>query len=139
MRLIDSCGWLQFVLKGPRAEAYRDYLLGNEPILVPTVVMYEVCKVLARDVSERLAQEMAVQMRARLVRPLTDTVPLLAADLALKHRLAMGDAIVLATAQTYDATLVTSDSHFAGMAGVEYLAEDEVSGAGQVNVPAVPN
>jgi len=101
--------------------------------------MYEVCKVLARDVSERLAQEMAVQMRARLVRPLTDTVPLLAADLALKHRLAMGDAIVLATAQTYDATLVTSDSHFAGMAGVEYLAEDEVSGAGQVNVPAVPN
>ena len=51
----------------------------------------------------------------------------------------MGDAIVLATAQTYDATLVTSDSHFAGMAGVEYLAEGEASEAGQVNAPGAPN
>jgi len=121
LKLIDACGWLQYVLKGPRSETYRDYLLG-ETILVPTVVMYEVYKVIARDLSEELAAQTAVQMKTKLVVPLTDDIAFYAADICLKHRLAMADAIVYATARTYEATLVTSDYHFAQMPDVEYLA-----------------
>ena len=121
MKLIDSCGWLDFVFKGPNAEAYRQLLLGSEPILVPTIVLYEVYKVLSRDVSEELAGQMAVQMRAQRVAPLTDNIAILAAEVALKHKLAMGDAIVYATARVHEATLVTSDAHFAEMPDVEYL------------------
>lgn len=130
MRLIDSCGWLDLIFKGPRAEAYRDYLLGQEPILVPTVVIYEVYKVIARDLSEPVAQQTALQMKAKQVAPLTDNIAMLAAELALRHKLAMGDAVVLATAQVYAATLVTSDFHFADMPGVEYLPSPDAPGAG---------
>jgi predicted nucleic acid-binding protein len=124
LKLIDSCGWLEFILKGPRAETYRDYLLG-EHILVPTVVMYEVYKVIARDLSQELAAQTAVQMKTKQVIPLTDNIALLAAELCLKHKLGMGDAIVYATAQAHEATLVTSDYHFADMPGVEYLGAEK--------------
>jgi predicted nucleic acid-binding protein len=40
---------------------------------------------------------------------------------SLEHRLAMGDAVVYATAILNDAVLVTSDSDFAAIPGVIYL------------------
>ncbi|MEN6644321.1 MAG: type II toxin-antitoxin system VapC family toxin [Armatimonadia bacterium] len=120
MKLIDSCGWLDFILKGPNAETYRDYLLADN-VLVPTVVMYEVYKVISRDISEELAAQTAVQMKTKQLAPLTDNIALLAAELALKHRLGMADAIVYATARVHGATLVTSDFHFANIEDVEYL------------------
>ncbi|PYQ57979.1 MAG: hypothetical protein DMF58_16815 [Acidobacteria bacterium] len=43
---------------------------------------------------------------------------LTAAELSLAHRLAMADAVMLATARKYDADLITTDSDFAGIAGV---------------------
>lgn len=120
MKLIDSCGWLDFILKGPNAERYRDYLL-KEDVLVPTVVMYEVYKVICRDLTEELALQTAAQMKTKLIAPLTDNIALLAAELALQRRLALADAVVYATARVHEATLVTSDFHFAELPDVEYL------------------
>lgn len=128
MKLIDSCGWLEFIFGGPLAEMYRDYLLSQEPVLVPSVVIYEVYKVIARDLSEEIAQETVIRMKANTMAPLSDNIAILGAELALKHRLAMGDALVYATAQAHDAVLVTSDYHFAEMPGVEYLSRDDRSG-----------
>ena len=118
--VIDSCGWLEYFLAGPLGPEFRSRIQADD-VLVPTVVLFEVYKVIKRDVSERRAEEAVVQMRTRTCVPLTDEVALLAADLCLEQRLAMGDGMVLATAQMHDATLVTSDFHFAGMPGVEYL------------------
>jgi predicted nucleic acid-binding protein len=121
MRIIDSCGWLEYFLGGPLGPTFRAHVQQDD-VMVPTVVLFEVYKVIKRDVSERKAEEAIVQMKTRRCVPLTDDVALLAADLALEHRLAMGDAFVLASAQVHDATLITSDFHFADMPGVEYLA-----------------
>ncbi|HEV7768946.1 MAG TPA: hypothetical protein VGQ76_28390 [Thermoanaerobaculia bacterium] len=45
----------------------------------------------------------------------------MAADLSLEHRLAMADALVLATTRQFDAILVISDRDFEGLPGVVYL------------------
>ncbi len=57
-------------------------------------------------------------MKKTTVVPLTEEIALTAAELSLAHRLAMADAVMLATARKYDADLITTDSDFAGIAGV---------------------
>lgn len=57
-------------------------------------------------------------MRRAEVIPVAESLAIEAADLALAHRLAMADAIVLATARRHDARLITADSGFAGLPNV---------------------
>ena len=60
-------------------------------------------------------------MRKGLVADLTPTLALAAGTLSLRHALPMADAIILATAQAYGATLWTLDVHFQGLPGVRYI------------------
>jgi predicted nucleic acid-binding protein len=93
-------------------------------ILVPTVVLYEVFKVVCRDVSAEAAREAIASLGEQEVVALDERLALQAADLSLALRLSMADAIVYATAQGYDARLVTCDKHFVGLPGVEYIAPE---------------
>ena len=63
--------------------------------------------------------------RARVV-PVTAELALTAADLSLEYRIAMADAMILATARLHRAELVTSDRDFEAIAGVTYLARPAV-------------
>ena len=121
MTLIDSSGWLEFFTEGPLASAYAHHLRRLNEIVTPTVVLYEVYKIIKRQRSEEEALAAAAQMgKTRLV-PLTDTIALTAADVSLTHHIAMADAIIYATALTEGAKLVTSDADLAPLAGVTYL------------------
>jgi len=67
-------------------------------LVVSAIEVYEVYKVIRRDLSEERALE--------------------AADVALERRLAMADAIVYATARRVGATLVTADADFEDLPNV---------------------
>lgn len=121
MTLIDSSGWLEFFTGGLLAGDYAHYLKELEQVVTPTIVLYEVYKVIKRQRSEEEALPAAAQMgKTRLV-PLTDSIALTAADISLSHQLAMADAIVYATALTENAKLITSDADLATLPGVSYL------------------
>jgi predicted nucleic acid-binding protein len=123
LTIVDSCGWLEYYRNGPQADRYAPYLQA-EDLAVPTIVMYEVYKVLRRDLTERVADLAVTRMRAQRIIPLDDRLAVEAADHALEQRLAMADAIVYATARTHGATLVTGDGHFADLPGVEYVGPE---------------
>ena len=79
--------------------------------------MYEVYKVVRRDLSEERAVEAVSALhRARIV-PVDESLALEAADISLRLGLAMADSLVYATAQRYGATLVTGDADFDGLPG----------------------
>lgn len=81
------------------------------------IEVYEVYKVVRRDLSEERAVEaVAALHRARIV-PVDEPLALEAADISLRLGLAMADALVYATAQRYGATLVTGDADFDGLPG----------------------
>ncbi|MBI3318271.1 MAG: type II toxin-antitoxin system VapC family toxin [Candidatus Omnitrophica bacterium] len=121
MKLIDSSGWLEFFTDGPLAQTYASYLKNPHEIVTPSVVLYEVYKVIKRLRTEEEALAAAAQIgKTRLV-PLDDQVALTAADVSLTHRLAMADSIIYATALMLGATLVTSDGDLAELPGVTYL------------------
>ena len=121
MKLVDSSGWLEFFTDGPLAQAYASHLRNPQEVVTPTVVLYEVYKVIKRQRTEEEALAAAAQVGKTRVVALDDQVALTAADLSLAHHLAMADAIVYATALMQGATLLTSDSDLASLPGVTYL------------------
>jgi len=123
LTVIDSSGWIEIFTGGPLAGAFRQRVEGAKALLVPTIVLYEVYKVIRREASEEQADEAAAWLKGLTLIPLDDRLALEAADYSLRHRLSLADAVVYATAQAHHATLITSDEHFRGLPEVEYLSE----------------
>jgi predicted nucleic acid-binding protein len=79
---------------------------------VSTIEIYEVYKVIRRDLSEERALEAVSVLRRATIAPVDEPLALEAADLSLAHGLAMADSLVYATALRFGATLVTGDDDF---------------------------
>lgn len=121
MIVVDSSGWIEYFVEGPLAERFAGYIKGSEPLLMPTIILYEVYRKIARDAGERQAVDAMAGMRKGIVVSLSERLALSAADLSLRCKLPMADAIIYATAQAEGATVVTSDEHFRGLPGVEFI------------------
>ena len=119
--LIDSPGWIEFFGAGPKGEAFAKYLLGSGDIIVPTLVLFEVYRKIKKLKGEEDAIFAATQMGRQKMIPLDDEMALYAADLSLKHDLAMADSIVYATALIHQAKLITSDNDFRKLPNVIIL------------------
>lgn len=118
--VVDSCIWIALLTADPRGDRLRAVLSRPLDIVVPTVVLYEVVRWVQRERGEDMAVSVAAQLQQCSVVALESPVALLATALALRHRLAMADAMVYAHAQVAQARLWTSDSHFNGLLGVEF-------------------
>ena len=128
MIVIDSSGWLEFFADGPFAGEYASRLKHPDQVVTPTIALYEVYKWIKRERSEEAALAAVAAMQETRVVALTEEIALTAADISLDTRLAMADSIMLATARSYEAQLVTGDSDFAGMQGVAVFAKKPASG-----------
>ena len=84
-------------------------------MLVSAIEVYEVYKVIRRDISEERALAAVAAMRRASIAAVDETLALEAADLSLAHGLAMADSLVYATARRHGARLVTADADFANL------------------------
>ncbi|RMH32065.1 MAG: type II toxin-antitoxin system VapC family toxin [Nitrospirae bacterium] len=98
------------------------YLTPSAQLITPTIILYEVYKKIKRERGEETAILFAGQLNATQVVPLTESIAFLAADLSLRHGLAMADAIVYATGQDHGAKVVTSDADLKDLPGVAYVS-----------------
>jgi predicted nucleic acid-binding protein len=119
--LLDSSGWIEFFTGGPLAERYASYLAPRYEVITPTIVLYEVYKKIKRERGEESALLFTGRLRATHVIQLTESIAYLAADLSLRHGLAMADAIVYATAKDQEAEVVTGDADLKDLPGVVYV------------------
>jgi hypothetical protein len=55
MVIVDSSGWLEWFTGGRLADTYQKYLADQGKLLVPTIILYEVYKILKREVGEEKA------------------------------------------------------------------------------------
>ena len=69
-------------------------------------------KVIRRDISEERALAAVAAMRRAMIAPIDESLALEAADVSLKHRWAMADSLIYATARRHGARLVTADTDF---------------------------
>ena len=116
--LVDSSGWLEYLTEDSKASAFAHYLEAEAAVLVPSLVLFEVCKHLAKHRGRDMADRFVSQALHRRVVPFDDTIALAAASLSLDHRLTTTDAIIYATARVFHAQLVTANTRFRGLPGV---------------------
>lgn len=124
MTLVDSSAWLEFLIGSPLAEKIAPYM-DAKLIITPAIVLYEVYKKIRRDHSEEMAEFVLAQLERTKVIPLDGRLALKAAHLSLEYFLPMADAIIYATALSFQAQVLTCDKHFQGLPGVIYLTKDE--------------
>lgn len=122
MNLVDSCGWLEYFANGPNADYFAGPVEDTNNLLVPTICIYEVFRRLLQQRGRSDALEAVAAMRQATVAPLTDTLAMEAAALALEYELPMADSVILGTARVFKATLWTQDAHFASIPDVRYIA-----------------
>lgn len=121
MILIDSSGWIEYFTKGPlNLEIFREVHRGKT-IIVPTIVLFEVYRKIMRTVSQEEGLSAVGSLKTFHVVDLTRDIALTAADLSVEHGLGMADSCILATAQSYNALLVTLDTDFSKIHGVKVL------------------
>jgi len=87
---------------------------------VPVITLYEVYKRICQQRSEKHAMEAMRFMQSARVAYLDAILAVKAARLSMHYRIPMADSIILATSQTFNATLWTQDAHFNGLPGVRY-------------------
>ena len=121
MILVDSSGWIEYLAARPKADRFAKYIRGSEPLLSSTIQVYEIYKVVRRDLNEERAIEAVSALRRTTIEPLSESLALEAADVALEHGLAMADAIIFATASRHEAQIVTGDVDFDGLPGVTLI------------------
>jgi toxin FitB len=121
MIIVDSCGWLEWFTNNKLADSYEKYLVDQDKILMPSIIIYEVYKILKREVGEDKALLAIGYMKNSKVISLDETLAIAAADVALQERLAMADAIVLATARLNNCSVITSDVDLKDLPRVTYI------------------
>jgi predicted nucleic acid-binding protein len=121
MIIVDSCGWLEWFTDGELADEYQPYLADQDNILIPDIVLFEVYKVLKREVGEEKALLAGGLMKNSPVLPLDDTLALAAADISLREGLAMADAMIVAAAKAGNCKIITSDADLKDQPNVTYI------------------
>ncbi|MEN9372818.1 MAG: hypothetical protein RIR79_370 [Pseudomonadota bacterium] len=124
--VVDSCGWLEFILGGENQDFFQSVLADKSNLLVVPITVYEVCKRILLLHDQRHADTV---FRAMAAFPMieTDAACMFRAAIASKERgLHMADAIIWQTAQSHNALLYTQDAAFQGLPGVVYRAKSSI-------------
>ncbi len=121
MIIVDSCGWLEWFTDGKLADQYKEYIASPDNILMPAIILYEVYKILKREVGEDKALLAAGYMKKSTIIPLDGDLALVAADVALQEKLAMADAIIVAISRVHNCKIISSDADLKGQSTVNYI------------------
>jgi toxin FitB len=122
MIAIDTFGWLERFLPGPKSASYNRVIESVEPadLITSVVSVYEVYKKLRKLKGESAALEAIVHLRSTTVVPFDDQLAIEAADYALSHSLHFADAVVYATARRFGAQLHSSDPDLRDLPGIVF-------------------
>lgn len=123
MNVVDSCGWLEFMASGGNCDFFEPVLINEKELIIPGVVIFEVCKRLQVQ-GHAAAAEAFLQVAERCqIAYLSPAELARAAQASIDYKLALADAIIWQTAQTHQALLYTQDADLAGKPGVIYQAK----------------
>jgi predicted nucleic acid-binding protein len=116
--LVDSSGWLEYLTEDSKAPLFAHYLENEAAVIVPSLVIYEVYRQLARHRGKPLADRFLSQaLHCRVVPPDENRAPP-AANSTLTHPLAITDALLHATARAHHAQFVTTNTKLRGLPAV---------------------
>jgi predicted nucleic acid-binding protein len=121
MNVVDSSGWVEYLQDSPRADLFALAIEQRDRLIVPVIALHEVHKILSRKLPEIAVQQALDVMRLGRVVELTDRRAIAASVIAIKHKLAMADAVMYSIALEHKATFWTQDVDYQGLPEVQYF------------------
>lgn len=121
--VVDSSGWIEFFLAGTNGPAFKPVIEQRQALLVPTIALFEVHRVLSRKLPPNVVKACLDVMRLGRVLDITAARAVAGADVSLRHKLAMGDALMYSLALEHGATFWTQDVDYQGLPSVQYFAK----------------
>jgi len=122
VNVVDSSGWIEYLVGGPNASFFREPLTEPESLIVPSISVFEVYRYVLRNRGRTDALAVAASMRQGRVVDLDAGLAVEAAEVGASLKLPLADSITYAVAQAHEATLWTQDSDFDGLEGVRFRA-----------------
>lgn len=123
LHVVGSSGWIEYFQDSPRAELFAAAVEDRTHLVVPTIALFEVCKILSRSLDAAMVDTCLNVMRMGRVVDFTDARAIAAARISRAHGLALADAAMYAIAQELGATFWTQDGDCDGLPGVRYFAK----------------
>jgi predicted nucleic acid-binding protein len=123
MNVVDSSGWIEFFTAGASGPLFKSVIEQRDQLLVPVINLYEVHKIIGRKLPAGAVTSCLDVMRLGRVIDVTDRRAVAAADIAVKHKLAMADAVIYSMAREFAATLWTQNADYDGLEGVKFFAK----------------
>ena len=123
MNVVDSSGWVEYLLDSPRADLFALAIEQRDQLIVPVIALYEVHKILSRKLPEVAVMQALDVMRLGRVIELTDRRAIAASVTAARHKLAMADAVMYSVALEHKATFWTQDVDYQGLPSVQFFAK----------------
>ncbi len=123
MNVVDSSGWIEYLVEGPNASFFQEPLTEVEALVVPSISVFEVYRYVLRQRGRTDALAVAASMRQGRVIDLDAGLAVEAAELGASLKLPMANSIIYAVAQAHEATLWTQDTDFQGLEGVQFKAK----------------
>ena len=123
MNLVDSSGWIEYFSDGKNAGFFAGPILNEKvPLIIPTIILYEVFKKILNERGEETALQIIAQLDRFQTVPLDETLALEAARISHEMKISMADSVIWATALRFNATLWTADEHFKPFPDVKYVS-----------------
>ena len=123
MNVVDSSGWVEYLVGGPNASFFQKPLNDVESLVVPSISIFEVYRYVLRERGREDALAVGASMRQARVLDLDEGLAIEAAELGASLRLPLADSIIYASALSVGATVWTQDVDFEGLEGVRYRAK----------------
>ena len=117
-QLVDSSGWIEYFTNGPNAGAFASAIEESQGLVVASLSLLEVFQWVGRKHGATPALQAVALMQQATVVSLTTPLALQAAELSLQYQLPLAESIVLATARSQNATVLTLEQSFNSAAGV---------------------
>jgi toxin FitB len=132
MNVVDSCGWLEYFGNGTNADFFAPAIENTQQLIVPHLVVYEVCKRLRQLYGDAGEAKGVSFLEKGHIDGGNLAVMRQAAMASQLHKLAMADAVIWQTAQTHKARLYTQDIDLKGLPGVVFKAKPNLTSSKKV-------
>ncbi len=120
--LVDSWAWVEYWRGGSKADEAATYIDGGEAAVVSTINIAEVYHWILVHYDAKTAEEKRATIKRRcFVIPVSEDIAVEAARIKHSKKTALADSLILATAKSTEAEVVTGDLDFKGLDGVIYI------------------
>jgi predicted nucleic acid-binding protein len=120
VNVVDSSAWLSYLAGEVSARYFSAVIEDAANLVVPTICLFEVFKVIARQRGDGDALQAVALMQQSEVVPLDSNLAILAAKVSVENRLPLADSVVYATTLQAGGVLWTQDNDFDGLPDVRY-------------------